>query len=231
MWHRHAPKRGNGKHIKSIVYGGLDGIITTFAVVAGSTGAALSSKVLLILGFANLIADGISMSVGDYLSSKAENEYYAAERKRHEKIRKNGIGEITQYYMEKGMMEKDAKEIAKMIAKNKENAVDVMMTYEYGLVGSNENPVKNSIFTLLSFIIFGFVPLLTYVLSPGMQNVTFSSFEAASFLTGITLFVLGAGKAKLTKRNFALSGIEMLVVGGLAAISAYYIGYALSALI
>ena len=64
-----------GKHIKSLVYGGLDGIITTFAVVSGVTGASLAMRVVIILGFANLLADGISMAVGDYLSTKSENEY------------------------------------------------------------------------------------------------------------------------------------------------------------
>lgn len=64
------------RYIKSIVYGGLDGIVTTFAIVAGVAGAALSSSVILILGFANLVADGISMAAGDYLSTKSEIEAY-----------------------------------------------------------------------------------------------------------------------------------------------------------
>ena len=64
-----------GKHIKSLVYGGLDGIITTFAVVSGVAGASLAVRVVIILGSANLLADGISMAVGDYLSTKSENEY------------------------------------------------------------------------------------------------------------------------------------------------------------
>ena len=73
---------GQGRYVKSVVYGGLDGIVTTFAVVAGVAGASLSAGVVLILGFANLIADGLSMAIGDYLSTKAENEYAAAERQR-----------------------------------------------------------------------------------------------------------------------------------------------------
>lgn len=68
-----------GQYIKGLIYGGLDGIITTFAVVAG---ASLSAGVVLILGFANLIADGLSMAIGYYLSTRAENEYAASERKR-----------------------------------------------------------------------------------------------------------------------------------------------------
>ena len=55
-------KQGNFKdYIGEFVYGGIDGSVTTFAVVAGSTGASLDTSVVLILGFANLIADGFSM--------------------------------------------------------------------------------------------------------------------------------------------------------------------------
>src|SRR3989338_10774556 len=85
--HKSAPEqhKKEGKYIKSFVYGGLDGIITTFAVVAGVTGASLNAGIVLILGFANLTADGISMAFGDYLSTKAEKEYGRAERKKEEK--------------------------------------------------------------------------------------------------------------------------------------------------
>ena len=72
----------SGKYVKSLVFGGLDGIITTFAVVAASVGGSLGSDVILLMGFANLVADGLSMGFGDYLSSKAEFEYTRAEHKR-----------------------------------------------------------------------------------------------------------------------------------------------------
>ena len=71
-----------GQYLKSLVYGGLDGIITTIAVVAGVAGASLSTGIVLILGFANLIGDGLSMAIGDYLSTKAERDYNRAERER-----------------------------------------------------------------------------------------------------------------------------------------------------
>ena len=58
-------------YLKEFVYGGIDGSVTTFAVVAGATGANMSSGVIIVLGFANLIADGFSMSVGNYLSEKS----------------------------------------------------------------------------------------------------------------------------------------------------------------
>ncbi len=61
-------------YLSEFVYGGIDGAVTTFAVVAGATGAGFNTKVLMVLGFSNLIADGFSMSVGAYLSSKSSIE-------------------------------------------------------------------------------------------------------------------------------------------------------------
>jgi VIT1/CCC1 family predicted Fe2+/Mn2+ transporter len=61
-------------YLGEFVYGGIDGAVTTFAVVAGATGARFSVKIIVVLGFANLIADGFSMGVGSYLSAKSEQE-------------------------------------------------------------------------------------------------------------------------------------------------------------
>ena len=74
-------EHGGASHayLGDMVYGGLDGIVTTFAVVSGVAGAQLGSGIVLILGLANLFADGFSMAVGAYLSSKSEQEYYDRE--------------------------------------------------------------------------------------------------------------------------------------------------------
>jgi VIT1/CCC1 family predicted Fe2+/Mn2+ transporter len=70
--------------IEDFVYGAIDGSVTTFAVVAGVVGAALSPSIILILGFANLFADGFSMAIGNYLGTKSQKEYIEKERKREE---------------------------------------------------------------------------------------------------------------------------------------------------
>lgn len=67
-------KRHMEDYLREFVYGGIDGAVTTFAVVAGATGARFDTKVIVVLGFANLFADGFSMSVGSYLSTKSEQE-------------------------------------------------------------------------------------------------------------------------------------------------------------
>lgn len=224
----------HGQYIKSLIYGGLDGIITTFAVVAGVAGASLSAGVVLILGFANLIADGLSMAIGDYLSTKAELEYQENEREREawevEQYPDGEKQEMIEIYMEKGMTEEDATSIMDIVSKYNKAWVDIMMVEELGIIEDNESPLKNAIVTFISFSIFGFVPLIIYIISSFVQVDDHLSFTIASILTGLTLFILGALKVKLTAKNWFLSGLEMLTVGGITALAAYEIGVLLSGL-
>lgn len=231
---KHEPHSSHGQYIGSLIYGGLDGIITTFAVVAGVAGASLSMGVVLILGFANLLADGLSMAIGDYLSTKAEIEYQQIEREREtwevEHYPEGEKKEMMELYMAKGMNEEDAKSMVDILARNKEAWIDVMMAEELGIVESDESPINNAIVTFFSFLIFGFIPLIAFVSSTFIPGLINSAFLIACVLTGITLFALGALKVKVTEKNWIKSGLEMLVVGGLTAIVAFLIGKVLSGL-
>lgn len=93
------------KYLPEFVYGGIDGLVTTFAVVAGSTGANLPLNVVLILGFANLFADGFSMSVGAYMAEKAEHDTYhkhiQIEKQKIAKKSKAKIASLRNIYEEK----------------------------------------------------------------------------------------------------------------------------------
>ncbi len=236
-----APERHQieaGKYVKSLIYGGVDGIITTFAIVAGVVGANLDFNAILILGFANLLADGLSMGIGDYLSSKSEREYEQGEREREEwEVEHYPEGEkkeMIEIYEDKGMSSEDAKTVVEIISKYPEAWVDIMMTEELGIIETDESPIKNSIATFLSFALFGFVPLIVYIIAqlvPTLYANVSLSFLIACVLTGLTLFVLGSLKVKVTGKNFFSSGLEMLVLGGLAAAAAYGIGFALKAMI
>jgi DNA damage-binding protein 1 len=73
-----------GELLKSIIFGGLDGILTSFAIIAGAAGGSLSIETILILGFSNIFADALSMGVGEFLSSSAHNEWVLSERKREQ---------------------------------------------------------------------------------------------------------------------------------------------------
>lgn len=224
----------SGQYIKSAIYGGLDGTITTFAVVAGVAGASLNAGVVLILGFANLIADGLSMAIGDYISTKSEREYHAAERERETWEARNypegEKQELVEIYMDKGIPKKDAEIMVKTISKHEKAWVDIMMVEELGIMESNESPLKNAVVTFFSFALFGLVPILAYVLSLLLGVFTGATFLVACILTGLTLFTLGALKVKVTGKNWFHSGTEMLIVGGIASAAAYLIGYLLSGL-
>ncbi len=228
--HRHA----QGRYIKSAVYGGLDGIVTTFAVVAGVAGASLSSGVVLILGFANLLADGLSMAIGDYLSTRAEQQYEAAERQREqwevEHFPEGEKRELMELYVDKGMPEEDARQMVDILARHKEAWVDVMMTEELGIVESEESPLVNALVTFCSFATFGLVPLLAYLLARITPVIAGHMFLIASLSTAATLFVLGVLKTRVTGRHWLRAGLETLIVGGLAATAAYAVGAVLGGL-
>ena len=227
-----------GRYLKSIVYGGLDGIITTFAVVAGVKGATLSLAIVLILGIANLLADGMSMGIGDYLSSKSEIEYQKKEREREawevENYPEGEKLELIELYQSKGLSEEDAKTVVDIFSKDPKTWVDIMMVEELGILEETESPMGNAIATFISFVIFGAIPLLTYVLALFIDTLASNSvllFTIACISTGITLFVLGALKTNITGKNLWISGLETLLVGAAAAGAAYLIGFGLSFLV
>jgi len=225
---------GQGRYIKSSVYGGLDGIITTFAVVAGVAGASLSAGVVLILGFANLIADGLSMAIGDYLSTKAENEYAAAERERElweiDHYPEGEKRELVELYVAKGMTEADAQVVVDGIARHRRAWADIMMVEELGILQSAESPLANAAVTFASFCVFGFVPLVAHVASFALPALRPYAFAASCGMTATTLFALGAIKVRITGRPWLRSGLEMLLVSGLAAAAAYGVGFVLAGL-
>ena len=137
---------------------------------------------------------------------------------------------MIEIYISKGMNEEDANEIVEILSRNKETWISVMMAEELGIVEAEESPIKNAVVTFISFLVFGFIPLVAYVLSlfiAGMESLT---FLIACLLTAATLFILGALKVKVTMKNWFKSGVEMLIVGGIAAIAAFLIGKVLSGL-
>ena len=211
------------QYIGDMVYGGLDGIITTFAVVSGVAGAQLGTPVILILGLANLLADGFSMATGAYLSSKSEQEYYEREREREawevEHFPEGERTELYEIYRSQGYSEEDARRLVEIHTKDHDLMVD-----ELGLLEDVRKPHFSALATLASFVVAGVVPLLVYLLGlllPIPQTVAFPTSLA---LSGLALFGLGASKVLITERNAFKSGIEMLAVGGLAAGVAYAVG-------
>ncbi len=221
-----------GKYISYVVLGAQDGIVTTFAVVAGAMGAALPLGVILILGFANLFADGVSMATGNYLGAKSEVEYGTNQRRKEEwEVENNpeeGREEIRQIYLNKGLMGEDLECVVKAVTADKRVWVDTMMLEELRLVYEVKSPFWAALSCFMAFVAAGLTPLSPYVASLLYPSLNFDRLLVAVAVTLAALFIAGSLRALVTRRTWWKSGIEMTLIGGFAASVAYFTGYLLA---
>ncbi len=164
------------KYLAEFVYGAIDGSVTTFAIVAGVIGASLSPLIVLILGFANLFADGFSMAISNYLSNKSQADLYSNNKLKHLRLK---------------------------------------------------DPKKTALVTFISFIIIGFIPLLPFVLSPLSGFINQNKFLISAILTAVAFIIIGAVKGKVVGKHYIKSSLETLLIGGIAALIAFLVGYSL----
>lgn len=226
--------KGKGQFIGDIVYGAIDGIVTTFAVVSGVAGAGLSSGIVLILGFANLFADGLSMAVGNYLGTKSELEYKKRERSREEweieRLPEEEKEEIRQIYKRKGFTGELLERAVDVITGDKKQWVDTMLLEELHIIPEQKSPFVAGFMTFVSFVLVGVVPLLSYVLSYFVPFLAQFSYPTSIALTFCAIFGVGSLRVYVTGKRWWRSGLEMLLVGGATAVVAYFIGYLLRGL-
>ena len=161
--------REKASFLRGAVFAANDGTITTFAVVAGATGAALSPTVVIILGFANLLADGFAMASGNYLGVRSQLDFEKAEYK-------------------KNFFTKDS-------------------------------PFKHGLVTFVSFALSGFFPLIPYLFKMPQK------FIISAVIVGLLLFGVGATRTLFTRKKWFIGGLEMFLVGGIAAVIAYIVGF------
>ncbi len=220
-------KRPN--YLRDWVYGGIDGAVTTFAIVAGVVGAALSSKVILILGLANLLADGFSMAASNYSGTKTEVDDIERLReieRRHIALAPEGEREeIRQILRAKGLEGDALEEAVHAITSNEETWIDTMLTEEYGLAPVVRSPASSALATFSAFLICGAVPLIPFLFGPD------GSFTVSVVVTAVVFFVIGMAKSVWSLASWWRSGLEVLVIGMLAASMAYLVGYLLRDLV
>lgn len=219
----------NKEYIGEFVYGGIDGAITTFAVVAGAEGANLGIAVVVILGIANLIADGFSMSVGNFFSTKAERDNFKKHRQIEswevENLPETERKEIREIYQAKGFTGELLDRVVEVITSDKDVWVDTMMKEELEMVIGDKSPYKTAGVTFVSFIIVGSVPLLSYIFIGDDLNKGGSDlFLYSCILTGFALSLVGALKSLVTEKNIIIGILETISLGGIAAVLAYYVG-------
>jgi len=206
-------------------------VVTTFAVVAGVAGGGLSASVVFIVGLASLLADGLAMGVGNFLSIRSERERYDRERTLEEweveHIPDLERAEIEDIYRQKGFSGTTLQTIVEVITSDKQRWVDTMMQEELQLAPETRSPLKAGAVTYTAFILVGFVPLLSYVAAIFIPSVNAHTFQLSIILTGVALFATGALKTLVVDKSMLRSGIEVLLLGGAVAVVAYLVGFAL----
>lgn len=224
----------SGGYLKTVVFGGLDGILTIFAIVAGAYGGGFSWEVVLIMGISNVFADALAMGAGEYLSSKAHRDYVLTEKRREQweyKNYKDGeIKEMVILFNQRGMGLADAELVVKKMAEYEDFFIDLMVTEELGLTLPDEDEaslLKDAFVMFMSFLLFGSFPLVPFVLGPlGLMKMD-SIVTVAFLFTGISLFSLGAIKSSFSSSSHWLSsGLESLCLGSACAGISYSIGAA-----
>lgn len=214
-------------YLGEFVYGGIDGSVTTFAVVAGSTGANLDLSVIIILGFANLIADGFSMSVGAFLAARSERDNYEKNKQIEywevDNIPEKEREEVREIYRAKGLEGELLEQVVDVLTADRDRWVDVMMKDELNMIKEERSPFKIGAVTFGSFLLVGLIPLIAYV----FNYVTGSGehlFLASCILTSVAFIVVGYLKAFVNQTNKIKGIIETIFLGGSAAVLAYFVG-------
>lgn len=218
--------KGAGQHISDVILGANDGIITTFVVVAGATGAGLSPLVIVILGFANVLGDAVSMGFGNYLGQKSEQDYNHGQRQKEEwevkEFPEIERYEIRQIFERWGFGGLDLDRAVEIVTSDKKVWVDVMMKEELGIIEeSSQKPVKSGIMTFTAFIAAGIIPLIPFLIPPLHSNAHWYS----TVLAGVELFIIGAMRSTISPQKWLKGGLEMFFVGALAGGIAFGAGY------
>ena len=223
-------------YFQDFIYGSIDGAVTTFAVVAGVIGAGLAPNIVLILGFANLFADGFAMAVANYQASKAQQEFIAMKRKNEEyeidNFAEEEKQEIRDIYQKKGFKDELLDEIVRIITSRRKVWVDTMMREELGLVEDERKPIDTAFSTFFGFNIIGLIPLLPFVILFAFDfGINSDAFWYSVAFTASAFFLVGMIKGKIVKKSLVKSGFITLLIGGIAAAVAYFVRYSLNLLI
>ncbi len=217
-----------GAYIADFIYGANDGLITTFAIISAAAGANISAGVVIVLGLANLIADGFSMATSNYLGIKSRRNFEldqrrieAAEIEDHPEEEKREIREI---YEKKGFRGADLEKVVGVISADKNIWVREMLIGELSIIPEEDvktTPLRHATTTFFAFAIIGFIPLAPFIFGYSGEP----SFYLSAGLTALMLFLVGGSRTKVTGGGFIKNGSQMLLFGGCAALLAYGIGF------
>lgn len=230
--HTHSPLVS---YLKEVIYGAIDGIITTFAVVAGFSGAALSQDsttqlsfmLVLLFGLANLVGDGVSMGLGNFLAVRSEQGLYRNfwKREQSSSIRHEEaeITETKRILLARGFSETEAETLTDIYRRNESFWIEFLVNNELKVANPmNESALYTGIATFVAFILFGLIPLAPFIVMHSVDPSTV--FQLSAMGAFVALVLLGVLKWRIVGTHLARSVFEIVVVGGIAASVAFFVG-------
>lgn len=221
--------------IREIIFGAQDGLVSTLAVVATVAGASTDNLVVLVAGFASAMAGIFSMSIGEYMGSKSQDEIFqwhlADEWKEVQERPYESEAEVAYLFMQEGMEDQDAWHTAEVIARYPRSLLATMAAKELGLSsdeqeGTAGSPLRGALFMGGSFAAGAIFPILPFFFTEGVP-----ALAAATGLTALVLFVIGVVKARWTQRFWLWSGLEIVALAAFAGVAGYLFGTVLPTLL
>ena len=208
-------------YLRDWIYGGIDGVVTTLAVVAGVVGADLPARIVLVLGLANLVADGFAMAAGNYTGTQADRDDYdrllAVERKHIAVVPDGEREEIRQIFGGKGFSGDELERIVNVITADASRWAKTMVVEEYGVAPIPKSPLLAALNTFAAFMLCGLVPLVTFLGGGGLVP--------CGVATGVVFFAIGAIKSRWSLTSWWRSGFGTFVIGMSAAALAFGVGF------
>ncbi|MEX1013278.1 MAG: VIT1/CCC1 transporter family protein [Waddliaceae bacterium] len=215
-------------YLRDFIYGAVDGTVTTFAVVSSVAGAGLSTGVVIIMGLANLLGDGFSMAISNYLGTRAQEQELDWVRKnelRHINVYPEGEREeVRQIFANKGFEGEELESAVRVVTSDVEEWIDTMVREEFGLSTEMPNAWKAGLVTFIAFFSIGILPVLPFIAFAYLPDIEISPYSLSAGMTALAFFSVGAAKALFLAQSWIRSGLETLAVGSIAAGLAYLAG-------
>lgn len=211
--------------LRAAIFGMNDGLVSNLSLIFGVAGSGVSGNVVVIAGFAGLLAGAFSMGAGEYVSMKVQREVYEQliHKEAHEIATQpeEELRELAQIYERKGIRAETAELIAEELMKDPQVALETHAREELGIdmeegLGSPWAAAGSS---FAMFSIGAFVPLVPFLFTSGEAAAVVSAG-----LSGVTLFAVGGAMSILTGRGVLISGARMLAIGAVAAAITYAVG-------
>jgi VIT1/CCC1 family predicted Fe2+/Mn2+ transporter len=220
--------------VREIIFGTQDGLLTTLGLVSGVGGATGDRYTVLVAGAAGAFAGMIAMGAGAYISSKSQQEVLAAEIEvERSELRVNPereLEELVHLFMDEGLPEDDARLVAEKIAARPSAMLGAMTRMELGLPIEPGEPLREGGVMAAAFAIGAAVPILPWLLLSTTRLTSFAGLQVSVALavsvgvTMLSLFVMGAGKARVARSSVVRGGLEIMLIGLAAAIVGYALG-------